>query len=472
MRSVRTAALVCLLLVAAGCASRTQLTFGPGRLTAIEVQNRNRSAADTFASTVAEIWDRAAQETSDPRVAVRAAMEKVSSVGAAWSIASGRCDATSVVEMLVLFSLLRHSYERPWTAEMFGPAVAAEVVAALRRFEDMARETSELVLTPPQCAELDQLIQDWLAANPEQTYVWHIRFGDLAGVRPPGERRQASSGSVFSLFLLDPLSALDPATHEIEQTRQLGERLFYFADRWPIMIRWNLELLGLRFAARDEAVRALAAVEAAPHVAAALPEAFGAEGERLVNLAAARLNAESDAAVARIGQEFERQRESLVTGFDERRTELGALLGEVRATLEAGDRLAVNLGRTTQELQQLFPARASPPSGESASLDDVRDLVETTSTGVAKVGAVTGDLRTLIESPAWEDRSQDLTEITADLDRRAAALIDRAFLRLAALIVIAGLAVMGIVVVLRRFPRGPRPAAGRGRPGAALNPDA
>lgn len=443
---------VCVLLVLTACTARPPVAFGPGNLTPIQVQARTRALADTFGSTAAETWDRLAEDAGDPHVVARATLEKTMSVGAAWSIAAGRCDPTSVVEMVVLFSLLRRSYERPWTAQMFGAAAADEIVAAHRRFEDAAWATAAEVLTAEQREELKELLAVWIASNSEQTYVSQVRFDDLAGVRTDGGSRQASSGSLLSLFMLDPLSRLDRATHELEQSRQLAERLHYFIERWPIQIRWHMELLFLRLAASDEARRALAAVETAAAAASGAPGALGTEGERLVDLAAVRVAAERDAAISQMAQEFDRQRTSLWADLDERQGRLGELLRDVHATIEAGDRLAVNLGDTTREVQKLFPERSAAPTSGSG-LAEMRELVDRTNDSVSQIGLVTADLRTLIESDGWSERTGDVATIVADVDRRTSALIDRAFTRLAAIIVIAAVMIAGAIVVSRRIPR-------------------
>ncbi|MGP1346823.1 MAG: hypothetical protein ACTS3F_09195 [Phycisphaerales bacterium] len=468
---MRVAVFVCLLLALAGCSSGpSQLTFGPGRVTPIELQARNRAIADTFATKAGETWDRVISDASDRRIATIAAHEKVSTVSAAWAIAGGRCDPSAVVEMVVLFSLLRHVYERPWVVELLGAEQAAALVAQQRGFERRAWETAELALTPVQRAELAALIEEWVAAHPDQTSVALVRFGDLTGVRRAAERRDSPPGSLLSLFMLDPLNSLNPATRELEQTRQVAERLLYSADRWPILIRWHLELLGLRIAASNDFGTMVSAFERTSAAASDLPAAVGAEGQRLVDLAADRIAAEREAAIARVGAELERRSEAtiarvgaeldrrseaLLVGLDERGEEFSELLREVRETAEAGDRLSVNLGAATVELQNLLRsgARSDEAAPPGATLADIRELVDSTNAGVERLAEVTVALREVIESPGWADRTADLSTVVADIDRRTAALVNRAAVMLGLLILLAAMAFGGAMIIARRIPR-------------------
>src|SRR5690606_2875669 len=84
------------------------------------------------------------------------------------------------------------------------------------------------------------LINDWIAQNPNQTYVASVRFSDFSRLRP-AEVRQAAS--VLSLLRLDPFASIDPATREIEESRLLAERIFFFAQRLPQLITWRAEQL-------------------------------------------------------------------------------------------------------------------------------------------------------------------------------------------------------------------------------------
>ena len=66
---------------------------------------------------------------------------------------------------------------------------------------------------------------------------------------------------MFALIGLDPLSNLDPAVRELEQTRLLAERTIYYLQRAPSLLDMQIERLTYQLAVMPEAKQTLAGVE-------------------------------------------------------------------------------------------------------------------------------------------------------------------------------------------------------------------
>jgi len=71
-------------------------------------------------------------------------------------------------------------------------------------------------------------------------------------------RLGGESPNLLHVLGLDPFAGLDPATREIAETRQFGERLLFTLQRLSFLIRLNGEMLANN-AARDLGVERLIA---------------------------------------------------------------------------------------------------------------------------------------------------------------------------------------------------------------------
>ena len=180
------------------------------------------------------------------------------------------------------------------------------------------------------------MIEEWRLKNPHVNAVAYVYFRDFARAvgRPrPGESQ--SSGNLFSLIGIDPLSNLDPAVQEIAQTRNLAERTIYYLQRSPRLLDMQVERLTYQIASMPETRDALQDVDRVSLAA----EAVGNVAGQLPALVA-------------------REREAVISQFMRemaaRQQQMLALVSQLRGALEAGTATFDSLQGTLRGIDSLF----------------------------------------------------------------------------------------------------------------------
>jgi hypothetical protein len=134
------------------------------------------------------------------------------------------------------------------------------LVEVIERLHNDAWRLAERVLTPQDLADLRSLIDAWMEENPYAVYVAGVRFSDFARLRPtPGG---SSPTSIFGLLRVDPFASIDPAAREIQESRLLAERMFYYVQRMPQLLAWDAESLYFDIARAPESQQLLTSVDA------------------------------------------------------------------------------------------------------------------------------------------------------------------------------------------------------------------
>lgn len=271
----------------------------------------------------------------------------LSQATAAYIIASGPSPIVNTVDMIVLAVLSRMVIDEAWVKERFGER-AVPVREEYGRLEPLALSLAQGVLTPAQLAELQKVIAEWRAQNPHVTSIAYMRFSHMTATtsRSAAGANGGSTG-LFSMLGLDPFSSLDPAVREIAQTRELGERTVYYAQRLPGLLDMQVERLAYEFAVMPETKRLLANTDS---VAAAASATGSVVGE-LPGL-------------------IDREREAAIRQFMEALTVETAhtrdLVVELRGALEAGTATSNSLNTTIHSLDQMVAGFEKPASGGPA----------------------------------------------------------------------------------------------------------
>ncbi len=147
-----------------------------------------------------------------------------------------------LMDTVVLITLVRECNEDPATREILGtdyPVIERMLVMQ----EATAWRLAGRYLSDDRLAELRRDIAAWRAANPQQRYVAHVHLIDFLIANPNlGQTQARNPGSIFALLFIDPLSGIDPAVREIEQSRDTAERMFFYLQRLPLLISWRVEI--------------------------------------------------------------------------------------------------------------------------------------------------------------------------------------------------------------------------------------
>ena len=149
---------------------------------------------------------------------------------------------------------------------------------AYQRLEPLALDLAQGVLTPAVRSRIfKRSSSSGMRKNP------HIECDCVRALQPTSRTRcrnptpgaSGTSSGLFVLLGLDPFSSLDPAVREIAQTRELGERTVFYAQRLPNLVDMQVERLAYEFATMPETKRLLANADSIAAAAAATGSVVG-----------------------------------------------------------------------------------------------------------------------------------------------------------------------------------------------------
>ena len=245
---------------------------------------------------------------------------KLEATSAAVRIAAGVNPEISLLDMIVLVSLLRFSTEVHVIPNVLG-ANARVLLTGYQKLQRDIWEIADGVLSEEQEEELHDLIEEWQDANPTTVGVAFLRFSAFAGDRGLSTLVDAGESGWF-------LGNISEAKTEIEHARVLAERTLYIAERQMTLIRWQVEQVFFDLAITPEFKGLLNSSvdisQAAQHMAALLetmPKMVSAESEVIIKV---------------FMQEFEKERKDMITQMF---TEIAA---ERQATIDQASEQFVN----------------------------------------------------------------------------------------------------------------------------------
>ena len=382
MKSSRMTWVVFLLLsltMSSGCAhfsavKKTVWQLNPfaakeeGSITAYALQQELMRFADDYSSMSGEVADDLAAQAKTPMDRVRPLVMKVSQANAAISIASSPNPLAGIMDMTVLVSLMRASFEDYLVPKVYG-ADAKGVIEKYKKAEAQAWELAAQALDAKQLDELKQSIDQWRTENPDQHYVSFVRLQHLHKAKASKDHDAQTYGSIFSLLFLDPFAGLDPAAREMEMSRHTAERAMYQFQRMPRMLDWQLNLVLSKSLAMSEIQNLLASADRFSTAAKDLPKQIAAE------------------------------RVAIIRDLDANGPRLQALLGELRKTLEAGGVAADSINATVLALNS-FVASCEKESTQGITNSPSSSPFDVTEygTSAARISDAARELDTLVNS--------------------------------------------------------------------------
>jgi hypothetical protein len=293
----------CLLAAVVGCSTVQRLTpREESKVRAAQLQELQLKVmrfADDYTGRISDPIAKLDIASTAAEVRLRAHNWRVSQATAAYTIASGANPTINALDMVVLATLSRRVVEDRLLEE-YGER-ARDLLDAHRHLEQQSWSLVDGVLNAEQAQEVRAAIDRWRAENPSTRSVAQVRFADFAALELRRGKEQQTSSSLFGFIGLDPLSNLDPAVRELEQTRQLAERTIYYLQRAPSLLDMEIERLVYQLAAMPEAERTLAnidrlslAAEAMGQLSARAPEIVASERHAIITELTSALHAEQD----------------------------------------------------------------------------------------------------------------------------------------------------------------------------------
>jgi hypothetical protein len=374
--------------------------------------------ADEYSMAVSEAADDFAAKIGTFEARQVAARLKLGQATAAVVNAAGQSPMVNALDLVVLASASRLVTEDYLVGQRFGDQ-ALPLLAVIRRLETNAWALITSVLKPEQQEELRALIRDWRVNNPNQHYVGAVRFrefAEAAGITAPQAIKKPNS--IFSLLMLDPMAGLDPTVRAVEETRYLAERAFYYGQRLPILLSWQVEFLTLQLSDQPAARQVLTN---ANQISASL-ETFSETATKLPQL----IHQEREAALQQFFMGIATERSNLLANLASEEGKMRHLLTETRGTLQSAGEMAIAVNAAVQSLES-FVRYVAPPKTNAAAQPanpnrrpfDVLDYGVT----AGQIGAMAKEINMLLASV-----SQSSTQ-AAQLGQQAAANLERTMQR-------------------------------------------
>jgi len=370
-------------------------------MTRQELEDHVRRFADRYMTRIAIAANAIISETTTAKQQYFMQEWKTVSYAAIVEVAIGPDAVTNLLDMMVLTKLSRLVVQDYWVPEEIAPAVGEEPAAVfLQTFHDLEDDIWTIandVLTQTQQDELETLVVEWHAANPEQHYPWYVRLSNFSGQRAASLNAVKQSGGL--------LKEVARAREAAEEMQAFGERILFYLQRAPMLTSGQIEA-------------SVNSVLSGPEVSNLLvnTDRFVESIERLVVV----IESLPDGRLAAVDQFMDRLAEERI-----------ALLGDM-ATAEPGMRaLLAELLPVLESIERTVVAsNVKDPDGLPFDINEYRALVQDSA-------ATAAEMRHLMESIAVIMAGGDeLEPLVSGLVQIETAVLNRFFMQMVILILI------------------------------------
>ena len=420
--------------------TRLEKSVGIGTLTPAQIGAEVRGFADSYVTLLLHISDELYENDLTP--AQRAALNGmlVNTAYGVYTIASDANPVVSLLDMVVVVTLTRMSADRNWKRP-FDEETLALVRRITRQGEDDVWEIAARVLTPVELNDMHDLIEQWRIGHEGLRSVSYVRFSDFAESRRQMHTTSKKATSLFGLFALDPMANLDPTTREIERSRMLAERAFYFTKRLPMLFPATAAQVYFEISSSDEATQLRRNVQTFADAA----QQFATTAEQMPAELAERVAVERQAAIEQFQAVIAGEREALLASLASEEPRVQNLLAELRQTIEAGTLLAESLAVLVPEKSPETPGVQRKP----IELEEVHAIVEQTTLAADRLNVLVQSVDRVLAPDDLDARLAQLDLALGRAEARGRSLIDRTFI-LAALLVVLIIAGSVVKTLVRR----------------------
>jgi len=387
--------------------------------------------SDSVVAQALQLTAKPLADTADARVRQTLLQLRLDYASALWSAVSGPNPRVNAINLMFSLALERGALRRPAIAAALGPARESLAEVLVGAEEDIA-PLVQAFLAPEEFEALRAAIDAEAASPVAWRGVAAVDIQGLLETADSGARAAGRSTNLLRLLGVDPLAGLDPATREIAESRQFGERLLFSLQRAPFLLRLNSELLANDVArdidmagivdSLDRASRAMAEVAA---TAAALPDRLSAEREQLV----AAVRSEAD--------------------------RLAGMADQYRGAFGAADAAATSIEQALQTLTTVIdrfqpnpdPAR---PAARPFDVNEYAHAAGAIGAAASNLTALLGQVEGTLDSSAVAKLSPHLVAALDQAEARGRRVLYLAFGLGCALIAVASLATLVTIAILRR----------------------
>jgi len=418
------------------------------RKTQQELQSDLMAFADRYFALSLESAKTIERALQTPESRYTAAAARFVGLMVTTDIASSPNPGAAVLDMAVFVTLRRMVWEDYWMPEVYGEA-GHPVLDVLVELEEDIWSIAATVYTSEQLSELKVLIDNWRARHPDATAVDFMRLTEL------GDARQVQA-------LVDAgrpggmLAPVKEANRNIEEMRMLGERLTFMASRMQLMLSLQLEMASAKIVIQPEVRQLLVDSQSFVDASDRFAEAFAT----LV----ADLPHERQAAVDHLLDGLAQERKSLLADLAADDSDLNTVLGEVREIVELTRQLGEILNETMINTDRLVERMLSEEPARPFDIMDYHATIAEATTTVREFQTVLEQIERLLGSPDIEGELDPILEGANRFEEEVVdPVIDRAFLRGVALIVIFFVVLACYRLLMRRLLREPHSQPGSER---------
>ncbi len=280
-------------------------------------------------------------------------------------IAVGPNPRVAMLDLLVLSALQEWAMGKNWPK--FGmPREAIDgVLQRLAATRHVMVEKAGQYLTPAQLADLQRLIDAWIAANPDQVLVSFVRFSDFVSDRKrmPQADRDLAGGL---------LREVGEVTMAVDDARVLGERAMWYASRYPFVLGQQAELTSYK----------------------------------MTSAIAREIAAQREAFFDRVAQE----RAAVIHELDEHRASVTPVIAEARETIHAARELSAEVTRLVAALDALAARFDHHDERDGLTVQDVKDLLRETGASADKLTALVHAGDAMLEARKLNTAEQEASQ--------------------------------------------------------------
>ncbi|WP_432698378.1 hypothetical protein ACQUQP_08560 [Marinobacterium sp. YM272] len=394
------------------------------------------SMADEYVSSVSEVAFlhlRPKAQTSNERVLIQSFMRN--SFGAATEIAAGRNPDIALLDMLVLVTLQRQTFENYWIPKIWGEDRGRDALAQLKNTERGLWQRSSRLLSPDQQATLRSLIDAWLEENPDRLVVELIRFDEFADARgmPQKQQRDAAVGL---------LEEINDAVSAIDEALLFAERAMWYTGRLTYIVGEQAELSAYRILATPEVQETLAQFDELQQTLNAFQVTLASYPDHLAQVERnlfENLSAERKRAIDYLFERIAQERAQIFTSISDSSGQAKEILPSSLELIKASADLAMMTNEAAVNIDKLM-ARFDEESTGTAPTEQESDFSTSALELVTASNQLASQLQILLPQLQLD---------LATAESFSENLVNHMFWRLVALIVL----IFAGIAVLRLLPR-------------------
>ncbi len=217
-----------------------------------QVQGSLMSFAERYVVSIADVSDRGRMNATTPEG--RGAVLRMRLLGGmgAMGNAVNPNPIVGLMDMAIMTTLTRESLEIPSLKQAIGPQNYELFAQTLTAQEADIWGIAGDYLSQGQIEELRAAAKRWQEAHPNQEFIGGARLADFPESKETKNAGRQIADSIFGLVRLDPFTGLDPAVRQVEESRILAERMFFYVQYMPMLLSWQTDLLYNQMIAQPE----------------------------------------------------------------------------------------------------------------------------------------------------------------------------------------------------------------------------